>query len=80
MRTAELTSHSQRIAQKRWSYRNVLRDALEGKLVKQNPQDEPASVLLERIRTERTRTKAGSRPRLTQTTHRNRVATAQPAS
>ena len=33
--------------------RSVLKAAFEGKLVPQDPSDEPASVLLERIRAER---------------------------
>ena len=33
--------------------KSILKYAIEGKLVKQNPNDEPASVLLERIRTEK---------------------------
>ena len=32
---------------------SILKKAFEGKLVPQNPNDEPASVLLERIRAER---------------------------
>ncbi|MCW2899264.1 MAG: restriction modification system specificity subunit [Streptosporangiaceae bacterium] len=46
----------------------VLADAFAGRLVPQDPTDEPASVLLERIRTERaaaskpTRTRRGPRP------------------
>lgn len=35
--------------------RSILKKAFEGKLVPQNPNDEPASVLLERIRKERTK-------------------------
>ena len=34
--------------------KNILKAAFSGQLVPQNPNDEPASVLLERIRTERT--------------------------
>jgi type I restriction enzyme S subunit len=35
--------------------KSILQYAIEGKLVKQNPDDEPASVLLERIKTEKER-------------------------
>lgn len=38
--------------------RSVLKAAFEGKLVEQDPSDEPASVLLERIRAERASTSA----------------------
>jgi type I restriction enzyme S subunit len=36
---------------------SILKKAFEGKLVPQNPKDEPASVLLERIKTEREKSK-----------------------
>jgi type I restriction enzyme S subunit len=45
-----LESGYKRVAQLR---RAILSDAFSGKLVGQDPNDEPASVLLERIRTER---------------------------
>jgi type I restriction enzyme S subunit len=35
---------------------SILKKAFEGKLVAQDPKDEPASVLLERIKAERERT------------------------
>ena len=35
--------------------KSVLQEAIQGKLVPQNPNDEPASVLLERIRAEKTK-------------------------
>ncbi|MEK6789115.1 MAG: restriction endonuclease subunit S [Pseudomonadota bacterium] len=42
---------------------NILRAAFSGQLVSQDPNDEPASVLLERIRTERTAQAAVKAPR-----------------
>jgi type I restriction enzyme S subunit len=36
---------------------SLLAKAFRGELVEQDPRDEPASVLLERIRTEREKTK-----------------------
>ena len=47
---------------------SILRRAMEGRLVAQDPEDEPASVLLERIRTER---EAGKKKR--HPTRRNRT-------
>ena len=41
------------LAKSRALRRSVLKAAFEGKLVPQDPTDEPASVLLERIRAER---------------------------
>ena len=35
--------------------KSILQQAIQGKLVKQNPDDEPASVLLERIKAEKER-------------------------
>lgn len=42
---------------------NILRAAFAGQLVPQNPNDEPASALLERIRTERTAQASVKKPR-----------------
>jgi type I restriction enzyme, S subunit len=42
---------------------SILKRAFEGKLIPQDPSDEPASVLLERIRAERTRNMPGLRDR-----------------
>lgn len=42
---------------------NILRAAFAGELVPQDPNDEPASVLLERIRAERLAQAGGKRPR-----------------
>ena len=35
--------------------KSILQEAIRGKLVEQNPNDEPASVLLERIKAEKER-------------------------
>ena len=39
---------------------SILKRAFEGKLVPQDPTDEPASVLLDRIRADRAKTQSGS--------------------
>lgn len=50
---AQITSELKRAARLR---RSILKRAFEGKLVPQDPNDEPASVLIERIRSQRTTT------------------------
>jgi len=53
----------------------VLKRAFEGKLVPQDPSDEPASVLLERIRAERATKQVAEKPALKRTSkRRNTVA------
>jgi type I restriction enzyme S subunit len=42
---------------------SILKKAFEGKLVPQDPSDEPASVLLDRIKAEREQNKPGNSPR-----------------
>ena len=53
-------SLKQSIAQRQ----NILRAAFAGQLVPQDPNDEPASVLLERIRAERAKQVAAKKPRV----------------
>ena len=43
--------------------KNILRAAFAGELVPQDPNDEPASVLLERIQAERAAQTAAKKPR-----------------
>jgi len=43
--------------------KNILKAAFSGQLVPQDPSDEPASVLLERIRAERSERDAVKKPR-----------------
>src|SRR5579883_305310 len=52
----EVIEHSLRRAE--LERQSILREAFAGRLVEQNPEDEPASVLLERIREERRRREA----------------------
>jgi len=43
--------------------KNILKDAFSGRLVPQNPADEPANILLERVRTERAELEKQSKKR-----------------
>jgi type I restriction enzyme S subunit len=38
---------------------SILQEAIEGRLVPQDPKDEPAAVLLQRIREEKAKTRQG---------------------
>jgi type I restriction enzyme S subunit len=58
---AQIESNLQRAARLRQS---ILKRAFEGKLVPQDPNDEPASVLLERIRQQRTSSADGERGKI----------------
>lgn len=51
------------LKQSTFQRQNILRAAFSGQLVPQDPNDEPASVLLERIRSERTAQAATKKPR-----------------
>lgn len=50
--------------------RNILKDAFSGRLVEQNSSDEPASVLLEKIRAERAERAKQSKPKRAKTKNR----------
>ncbi|MDZ4349852.1 MAG: hypothetical protein U1A22_10000 [Xanthomonadaceae bacterium] len=51
------------LVQEVWNSCNILRAAFAGRLVPQDPNDEPASVLLARIRAERVKHDAQKKPR-----------------
>lgn len=53
----------------------ALKDAFEGKLVEQDPTDEPASVLLDRIRAEREKRAGGGKPKRSKGGRRKSVVT-----
>jgi type I restriction enzyme, S subunit len=51
---------------------SILKRAFEGTLVPQDPRDEPASVLLERIRADRAAKEVGEKPALKRTARRRK--------
>ncbi|MCZ0814335.1 restriction endonuclease subunit S [Roseovarius sp. EGI FJ00037] len=53
---------------------SILKKAFSGQLVAQDPNDEPASALLERIKVERLERSKGSRPKKARTTKRKETA------
>ena len=59
----QLSSINHAIKQSTAQRQNILRAAFAGQLVQQDPNDEPASVLLERIRAERAARDAVKKPR-----------------
>jgi type I restriction enzyme S subunit len=61
--TAQQTAIELSLKQSTAQRQNILRAAFAGQLVPQDPNDEPASVLLERIRSERATQGATKRPR-----------------
>lgn len=57
--------------------KNILKAAFSGQLVPQDPNDEPASVLLARIRTERAEREKRPRPRKTKKSKKETIAVAK---
>jgi len=56
---------------------SILKKAFEGKLVPQNPDDEPAGMLLERIRSEREKTAAVAAKNSTTASKKKKSCTTQ---